>query len=236
MYPWKPSSPKTRSPPYQLPMSQPPLYLLSGLCADERLFQFLQLRHPNPRVIQWITPEPDDTMSSYATKLIRQIEPGQEPPILLGLSFGGMVIQEIAKQIPVRRLILLSSLANTQELPLHYRLAGSLQMHKWLPLGKFKRWTFPANWLFGAHTSDEKRILRDIIRDTDVPFLRWSLHQILHWRHQASTLNVVAIHGDRDLILPVPQFPHLHLVKDGQHLMVMSKAEEVSLLINQYLY
>ncbi|KAA3437827.1 alpha/beta fold hydrolase [Rufibacter hautae] len=216
-------------------MSQSPLYLLSGLCADERLFQFLQLRHPNPIIIHWITPEPQDTMASYATKLIRQIEPNQEPPILLGLSFGGMVIQEIAKQIPVRRLILLSSLANTQELPMHYKIAGTLQMHQWLPLGMFKGWTYPANWLFGAHTREEKRILRDIIRDTGVSFLRWSLHQILHWRHQAPTEGVIVIHGDADKVLPVPQYPDLHLVKGGEHLIVMNRAEEVSQVINRYL-
>jgi pimeloyl-ACP methyl ester carboxylesterase len=217
-------------------MPQPPLYLLSGLCADERLFQFLQLAHPNPRVLQWISPEPQENLVSYATKLIRQIEPGQEPPILVGLSFGGMVIQEIAKQIPVKRLILLSSLANTRELPLHYQIAGFLQMEKWVPLGLFKQWTAPANWIFGAHSKQEKRILQAIIQETDIPFLRWSLHQILHWRHQASTEGVLAIHGDADKILPVPAYPHLHVVKGGEHLMVMSKAIEVSHLINQYLH
>jgi len=217
-------------------MPQPPLYLLSGLCADERLFQFLQLAHPNPSVIQWITPEPQDNLATYATKLIRQIEPGKEPPVLVGLSFGGMVIQEIAKQIPVKRLILLSSLANTRELPLHYRAAGFLQMEKWVPLGLLKYWMAPADWIFGAHTPEEKRILRDIIQDTEIPFLRWSLHQILHWKHQAATENTVVIHGDADKVLPVPHFPNLHVVKDGEHLMVMSKAIEVSALINQYLH
>ncbi|WP_181305556.1 alpha/beta fold hydrolase [Rufibacter sp. XAAS-G3-1] len=217
-------------------MPQPPLYLLSGLCADERLFQFLQLAHPNPNVIQWIIPEPQDNLATYATKLIRQIEPNQEPPILIGLSFGGMVIQEIAKQIPVTRLILLSSLANTRELPLHYRAAGFLQLQKWLPLGWFKHWMAPANWIFGAHTTQEKRILQDIIQDTDIPFLRWSLHQILHWQHQASTEGVVVIHGDADKILPVPQHPNLQVIKGGEHLIVLSRAIEVSALINQHLH
>ncbi|MBC3542205.1 alpha/beta fold hydrolase [Rufibacter sediminis] len=216
-------------------MSPPPLYLLSGLCADERLFQFLTLEHPQPRVIHWITPDPEDTMASYAAKLIRQIEPGQEPPVLLGLSFGGMMVQEMAKQMPVNRLILLSSLTNTRELPLHYRLAGALQLQKWLPLGMFKKWVVPAYWAFGAHSRQEKHILKSILEETDVPFLRWSLNQILQWRHQAPPVKAVVIHGDRDKILPVPNYSHIHLLKGGEHLMVMSRAAEVSALINHYL-
>ncbi|ALJ01030.1 alpha/beta fold hydrolase [Rufibacter tibetensis] len=216
-------------------MHSPPLYLLSGLCADERLFQFLQLHHPNPKVIHWITPEPHDSMATYAGKLIQQIDLSQGPPVLLGLSFGGMVIQEIAKQIPVKRLILLSSLADTKELPWHYKLAGAMQMQKWVPLGMFKNWVKPGYWLFGAHSQEEKQIFKSIIQDTDITFLRWSLNQILNWRHKATFTNVVVIHGDKDKILPPPSFPYVHLIKGGEHLMVMSRAEEVSRLINQYL-
>ncbi|WP_125077653.1 alpha/beta fold hydrolase [Rufibacter latericius] len=216
-------------------MNLPPLYLLSGLCADERLFQFLQLNHPSPKVIQWISPDPEDTMATYATKLISQMEPGQDPPVLIGLSFGGMMAQEIAKQIKVKRVILLSSLADTRKLPLHYRVAGALQMQHWLPLSLFKQMVLPAYWLFGAKTQEEKGILKTILQETDIPFLRWSLQQILDWRHQASQENVIVLHGDRDKVLPVPAHPSLHLIKGGEHLMVMSRAKEVSAILNRYL-
>ncbi|MGV3539402.1 MAG: alpha/beta fold hydrolase [Rufibacter sp.] len=216
-------------------MAQPPIYLLSGLCADERLFQFLQLAHPHPKVLQWVPPLPQDIMATYATRLISQIEPGQEPPILIGLSFGGMMVQEMAKQIAVKRVILLSSLANTRELPWHYRLAGALQMQHWLPLGFFKQCLAPAYWLFGAKTPAERQILKAIIRETDIPFLRWSLNQILHWSHSANPAEVVILHGDKDKILPVPKLPNVHVINGGEHLIVMSRAAEVSALINQYL-
>ncbi|GGK82605.1 alpha/beta fold hydrolase [Rufibacter glacialis] len=216
-------------------MQHPPLYLLSGLCADERLFKFLRLHHPSPLVIQWVTPDRQDTMASYAQKLRQQIVPGQEPPILIGLSFGGMVIQEMAKQMPVKRLILLSSLTNTQELPWHYQWAGAVHMQKWLPLGWFKSWVGPASWVFGAKSKEERQILASILQETDTPFLRWSLTQILHWRHKASPEKTVAIHGTQDKVLPVPDFPNLHLLPGGEHLMVMSRAQEVSDLINRYL-
>jgi pimeloyl-ACP methyl ester carboxylesterase len=216
-------------------MAPPPLYLLSGLGADERMFQFLDLHHPNPRVIKWITPDPEDTMATYARKLTQQMEPSQEPPIVIGLSFGGMVAQEIARQIPVKQLILISTLVDTNQIALHYRFWGWLKVQKWLPFALAKRFTGLGAWLFGVDSVEDKAIFRSIIQDTDVPTLRWSLTQILSWHNPAPTPEAVIIHGDRDKILPVPKVPHLHLIKGGEHLIVLNRAKELSELINRYL-
>ncbi|WP_205503980.1 alpha/beta fold hydrolase [Rufibacter psychrotolerans] len=217
-------------------MTPPPLFLLSGLGADERLFQFLQLQHPNPVVIQWIAPLPNESLGAYAGRLLAQLGPIAEPPVLVGLSFGGMVAQELARRIPVRRVILLSSLANTGDLPWYYRAGGFLRLQHLVPFQLAKRWTAPTAWLFGAQTPAEKKILAAIVRDTDPAFLRWALTAILRWRHTAPVPNRVIIHGDRDKILPVPHQAGVHVVQGGEHLMVMSRAAEVSALLNRYLH
>ncbi len=211
------------------------MYLLSGLGADERLFRFLQLRHPNPIVIRWIKPFPNESLPAYSRRILAQITVDSEPPVLVGLSFGGMVAQEIAKLLPVKKVILLSSLADTSDLYWYYRLGGTLQLQKWLPFGLAKGWTGPGAWLFGAKTKEEKKIFEAIIRDTDIGFLRWALSAILRWRHKALPNEVVIIHGDKDKILPVPQYPEVYLFKGGEHLIVMSHAAEVSRIINQFL-
>ncbi|MFB9864785.1 alpha/beta fold hydrolase [Rufibacter immobilis] len=217
-------------------MNFPPLYLFSGLGADERMFQFLRLRHPAPVVVQWVSPEPGATLAHYARQLLPQLPAATEPPVLVGLSFGGMVAQEIAKLIPVRKVILLSSLANTEELPGHYRVGGFLRLQKWLPFGLAQYCPAPGEWLFGARTAQEKQVFRAILRETDIDFLRWSLRAILEWRHRAEVSEkLVIIHGDRDKILPVPHYPHVQLIKGGEHLMVMRRAAEVSSLINAHL-
>ena len=216
-------------------MSQPPVYLISGLCADERLFHNLKVNHPAPRHIQWIRPLPYEKLSDYAKRLLPQIEASEEPPILIGLSFGGMVAQEIAKLVPIKRLILISSLIDTDQLPLHYRVGGFLLLHHWLPLGLAKHWMAPGHWLFGAHSSHDQHIFNSIIRDTDLPLLRWSLAQILKWRHKAIPAEVVVIHGDKDKILPLPNHPEVHVIKGGGHLIILNRAEEVNALVNQYL-
>ncbi|WP_460893151.1 alpha/beta fold hydrolase [Rufibacter soli] len=199
------------------------------------MFQFLELDHPQPRYIKWIRPSPSDTLATYAQKLAQQMEPSQEPPILIGLSFGGMVAQEIARQIPVKKLILVSTLVDTRQIPFPYRLGGWLKAQIWLPFAAAKRFTGPGAWLFGAITSQDKAIFRSIIRDTDVLTLRRSLTQILSWHQEAPPAGAIIIHGDRDKILPVPQVPGLHVIKGGEHLVVLNRAKEVSALINRYL-
>jgi pimeloyl-ACP methyl ester carboxylesterase len=216
-------------------MAQPPLYLISGLGADERLFQVLHLHHPTPRMIHWIRPAPSDSMASYALKLTKQILPGEEPPILIGLSYGGMIAQEIAKQIPIKRLILISTLVNTDQLAFHYRLWGFLRLPHWFPFHLAKKFTSIGGWLFGTKTPEDFHIFHSIIQDTDVPTLRWLITHILTWKNECPPIESVVIHGDRDKILPIPRCSNLHIIKGGEHLIVLNRAREVGEIVNQYL-
>jgi len=216
-------------------LEQPPLYLFSGLGADERMFRHLRLHHPHPQHIRWIPALANEPLPAYARRLLDQLEPTAEPPILLGLSFGGMVAQEVAKLIPVKKVILLSSLRCGPDLPWYYRLAGALRLHQWLPFGVLRKWQRPLDWAFGAKTEEDRRLLKTIVLETELPFLRWALHQILYWQQPQPNPNYVSIHGDRDKILPLRLHPNTLVVKGGEHLMLLNRAPEVSALLNQWL-
>ena len=104
------------------------VYIFSGLGADERIFQRLDLSGFSTIFIKWEVPFKNETIENYASRLIRQIT---EPrPILLGLSFGGLISVEIAKQIETEKVILIASAQTREEIPLYYRLAGKLKLHK----------------------------------------------------------------------------------------------------------
>lgn len=83
------------------------IYAISGLGADERAFQFLEFPYEVVHV-KWITPEGDESMSSYAKRLCAQVDTS-EPFALVGLSFGGMLATEMCKFIKPVHTILLSS-------------------------------------------------------------------------------------------------------------------------------
>lgn len=107
------------------------LYLLSGLGADRRVFDFLDLHGFNLVHIDWIKPLDDEKIESYAQRLLEQIKTHR--PTLIGVSFGGIVAIEIAKLIETNKVILISSATTKTDIPARHRLAGNLQMNKLIP-------------------------------------------------------------------------------------------------------
>ena len=91
------------------------IYCVSGLGADERVFQKLKLEGYQPIHIRWVEPENKESITDYAKRLTEQIK--SDEPILIGLSFGGIIAIEIAKQINTKKVILISSTKNQQEVP-----------------------------------------------------------------------------------------------------------------------
>lgn len=78
------------------------IYILNGLGADERVFQLLDFSDFSPIFIQWIIPEQNESIENYASRLLQQIDTPN--PLILGLSFGGMMATEISKLIDVENL------------------------------------------------------------------------------------------------------------------------------------
>lgn len=78
------------------------IYILSGLGADERVFKKLDLVPLEPVYLKWIPPHKNESVESYASRLLSQIT--EKNPVLIGLSFGGMMAIEIAKQIETKKL------------------------------------------------------------------------------------------------------------------------------------
>ena len=78
-----------------------PIYFISGLGADERIFQWLRYDGYRPIHIHWLPPERRESVEHYAHRLAQDIK--DKRPIIVGLSFGGIVAIEIAKQIDVRK-------------------------------------------------------------------------------------------------------------------------------------
>lgn len=202
------------------------IYLISGLGADERVFEPLSLPRDHMHFLKWIPVEKGETMEAYAKRLASQIN--HPEPILIGVSFGGMMAVEIANVIPVKKLILISSASSRNEIPFYYRVAGFLRLHQLIPTTLLKRANQMTYWFFGITEPSHKNLLRDILHQTDSKFLKWALHQIVTWKRSTANNKVVHIHGDRDHILPIHYSKADKVVNGGGHLMTLTHAEEIS--------
>lgn len=209
------------------------IYIFSGLGADERVFQNLDFSGFQITHIKWIDPHGPETIESYASRIILQIKTVK--PILIGLSFGGMMALEVAKQIDTEKVILIASAKSKTEIPLYYRIAGQVRLHKFLPAKLLKSTNLLTYWLFGANSEAEKKLLKQILADTDSNFLKWAINSIAGWKNQTSIKNVFHIHGTNDKIIPVIFVKCDAKVQDGGHLMTLNKADEINRLLRQEL-
>jgi len=114
-----------------------PVYLLSGLGADKRVFDYLKLDDVELIHIEWVPPEMSESIEAYVKRICKQIL--TDKPILIGVSFGGIIATEIAKLIDCKKIILISSAATKDDIPLLYRVAGQLRIHKLIPTSLFIR-------------------------------------------------------------------------------------------------
>lgn len=209
------------------------IYFISGLGADRRVFRKL-IFPENYKIIHldWITPETNESLKSYASRLALNIDTST-PFYLVGLSFGGMLATEIAKKLKPIHTFLISSTPTFKELPLYYRMAGSISLEKLLPTGLLKNSNSIGLNFLGAKSDDERALLKQLIIDSDPYFMKWALTCILTWRNTERPLNMTHIHGSKDHILPIRYTAKPdYIIKGGGHFMVYGNAEEVSEIIN----
>ena len=77
-------------------------YLFSGLGADHRAFQYLDVPGYAMIHVKWIEQEKNETLERYVKRLAKQIT--MPNPVFIGLSFGGMVAIEVAKIVATEKL------------------------------------------------------------------------------------------------------------------------------------
>jgi hypothetical protein len=207
------------------------IYLFSGLGADKRVFEFLDLPGFKFNHIEWIEPLHHESLEHYAKRLTVQIQ--SPDPILIGVSFGGMIAVEIGKVIKAKKIILISSAQTKNDVPLPFRALGKLRINRLLPPTFLKRINPTTYWLFGAETAQEKKLLKAILEDTNTKFLVWAIDKIMHWKNREYLPNVITIHGSSDRVLPYTQADFCIL--NGSHLMIINRADEVSSIIRKIL-
>lgn len=216
----------------QLERSLKDIYFVSGLGADARVFRLLEIEGYQPVHLSWVEPEKGESLSDYARRFAGQIQ--SDKPIVVGLSFGGLVAVEIAKQVEVEKVILLSSAKSYQEIPLYFRFFRWCPLHRIFP---FKTLLWAGYWLlywfFSLETVDERQLLKAILIDTDAHFLKWALHQVVIWKNEEIPEQLYHVHGGRDRVFPLRWVEADFVVDDAGHFMVLNRALAVSTLIEK---
>ncbi|MFM2360477.1 MAG: hypothetical protein RLY16_2470 [Bacteroidota bacterium] len=209
------------------------VYYISGLGADDKIWKYIQVHGLQLHFIAWLEPKENETLENYAGRMASSI---QHPnPVLIGLSFGGIMSIEIAKLIPVQKIILISSVKNRDELPFWMKVCGNLKLNNIVPLKSFKILEPIQNFKLGITNKEELQLARFYRKTISANYLKWAVNQILNWQNRFKPCPVIHIHGTRDNMFPFKKICANYCIQEGGHMMIMNKAIEINSILEKEL-
>jgi len=209
------------------------IYLISGLGADDRVFKNLNFYSNKPKAIRWIKNKKNENLKEYCLRLSDQIKNNKEL-VLIGVSFGGIVAIELSKILKTEKLVIISSIKLASEKPILYNLAKFSRILNLIPSKIFNFHSFIIDFLFDVNSNEEKKLIREFIRNNDSDFIKWSLGEILKWENKKLPSNLIHIHGEKDKLFPFRKVNNPIPIKDGGHFMILNKHDEILSILKKY--
>ena len=216
---------------------------IPGLGANYRTFT-PQKSYFGDRVVipEYIKPNTQEKLETYCKRWAPKInhELAGEPCVLLGMSFGGMCVQELSRYIPAKAIILLGS---TQK-PVRFKKMYPFFEHigRLSPDGLINVVGKVSPYII-AYTEglDEqsREIVAQMMQEKHVDFYRWQVFAGAQWIQHGFegeyTCPVFSAHGARDtVIFPQKNSSEYDLyIEDGHHLINLSHAAQINRFIEE---
>lgn len=201
-----------------------PVYMMPGMAADYKIFQYLTLPEEyEVFYLDWKIPTADMSLEAYVQDLLKDIK--HENPILIGVSFGGIVVQEMAKLIPVRKVIIISSVKSKDELPLRMKLSKQLGLHHLVPTTIFKDVSKLEPIAINDWAKRKIDLYKNYLTVSDPVYLHWAMHQVVNWQQQEPLPGVIHIQGDADVVFPIKHIKNCIVIEGGTHAMILVKSK-----------
>ncbi|SIS64346.1 hypothetical protein SAMN05421766_10398 [Zobellia uliginosa] len=200
------------------------VYFMPGMAANPSIFKHIRLPEDTfeQHLLEWFVPERDMSLSDYAKKMNEYVF--HDNAVLVGVSFGGMLAQEMARFKSFRKVVLVSSVKEASELPKRMIFAKYTKVHKLLPTGLVNNIELLAKYAFGETVTKRLALYEEYLSIRDKYYIDWSIDQIVNWKPVEPVPNLVHIHGDKDAVFPIEKIKHCITVKSGTHTMIIHRA------------
>lgn len=199
------------------------VYFMPGMAANSSIFEYIKLpeQHFKMHYLEWIIPEKNESLMSYAKRLIVGIK--EDNPILVGVSFGGIIVQEMAKLIKVKKIVVISSVKSKFELPRRMILAKYTGLHRLIPTSLVYKLEVIAKYAYGDAVVKRLDLYQKYLSVRDKHYLDWAIDKIIKWDQQDALPNTIHIHGEKDKVFPFVYIKWCIAVKGGSHVMILNK-------------
>jgi hypothetical protein len=211
------------------------VYLFSGQGSDQRLFKNLKFEENyNLIPVCYSVPERNISLNKYARLLSQQIDTSH-PFVLIGVSLGGMICSELSNILHPEKVIIISSAKCRDELPVRYKFMKYFPVYKIIPEGILKRGAFIAQPMFEPDRNNEKEVCKAMLQAKDPKFLKRTTGMIVNWDLLNYSSKIIHIHGNNDHTLPYRKTKADYMIKNGSHMMTLTRSKEISSVINMIL-
>ena len=199
------------------------VYFMPGLAANASIFERISLPADqfDTYFMEWEIPLDNETLSEYAKRISKKVT--HENPVLVGVSFGGILVQEMAQFLNPSKIIIISSVKSNLEFPTAFKLAKQTKAYKIIPTSLIENVYNLAKFTFGEKVIKRLKLYQMFLTVRDKKYLDWSIEKIILWDRKKADSNVVHIQGDADEVFPIKYIQNCIVVKGGTHIMILTK-------------
>lgn len=197
---------------------------MPGLAASSTIFENIQLPEDQFEMffLEWFLPNEKEEIEQYALRMTQKIK--HENPVLIGVSFGGVLVQEMAKIIQTNKVIIISSVKTNKEFPSRFKIARNTKAYKLIPTQLLADIEKLVKYAFGDNIVAKRlKLYEKYLSVRDKHYLDWAIETILCWNQKEINEAVIHIHGDEDEVFPIKHIRKCIVVKGGTHIMILNK-------------
>ncbi len=199
------------------------LYFVPGLAAGKEIFRNINLNHDlfKVHILEWLIPKKEESLRDYAQRMADQIK---EPnSVLIGISFGGVVAQEMKSFLNIKKVIIVSSVKSKHEFPLHLILAKKTLLYKLVPTRLLLSSEDLTKFAIGPKTKKRLELYQEYLSVRNQQYLDWAIKNMVCWDRETVDQDIIHIHGDQDKVFPIDKIKRCILIKGGTHIMILNK-------------
>ena len=199
------------------------VYFMPGMAANPKIFEYVELPTERFKVhyLEWFIPNPKESLSGYAERMSQFIK--HDKAVLIGVSFGGILVQEMKAFLDVRKVIIISSVKTRFELPKRMKILRMTGAYKLIPTQLASNIDALAKYAFGKVVTKRIELYKKYLSVSDKRYLDWAIRQIMLWERTEIDQDVIHIHGEKDAVFPISNLTEPLIVKGGSHIMIINK-------------
>lgn len=196
---------------------------MPGMAAGSSIFRGISLPDDifEMVMLEWFIPEKGMTLRDYATEMCKLVK--HPNPVLIGVSFGGLLVQEMASQLKTRKVIIISSVKKSTELPKRMLFARYTKFHRLLPTGLVNNLELLSKYAFGDNLGKRLELYEQFLCVRDKYYIDWCIDQMVKWVPGETLPHLVHIHGDKDSVFPIENIKDCIPVENGTHAMIIHR-------------